>query len=239
MSIPTGYQPRSAEDFLMGGGTTSASFEQLGDTITGTIDRRPEVRQATDIATREPLFWPDGKPREQLVIVLRTNLKSGDPDDDGRRSLYVKGSTVQGSRSIHDAIRTAVQAAGASGLEVGGTLSVTWDSTEPSQTRGFNDRKLYSATYKAPSSEAANSYLGLNTGRDAQAARTATASSSAVSVSPSAGPRPVEASEARAEAVEASPADRAKQLHALGLDVEQIGSTLHLDSSIVSMLLQA
>lgn len=139
-------------DFLLGGGSASARFDTVGDTITGTITNQ-EVRQQTDIATGDPLVWANGDPRMQLLVTLQTALRD-DGDDDGLRTLYVKGSKKTGSRSLHDAVASAVRAASAKGLEDGGTLTVKYVGDEPSQTRGFNPRKLYEATYQAPAQEA-------------------------------------------------------------------------------------
>lgn len=139
------------DGFLLGGGGKSASFETIGDTITGTIVSA-EVKDQTDIATGKVATWDNGDPKKQLVVRLQTTQRDPqDSEDDGIRAVYVKGSKKAGSRSLHDAVAGAVRAAGAKSLEVGGTLTVTHDGTEPSATRGFSDRKLYRATYAAPS----------------------------------------------------------------------------------------
>lgn len=146
----------TADDFLLGGGGKSASFETIGDSISGTIVST-QVTDQTDIGTGKPLTWDDGSPRKQLVVKLQTSARD-DSDDDGIRSVYVKGTKKAGSRSLHDAVASAVRKSGAKSLETGGTLTVTHDGTEPAQTRGFSDRKLYSATYVAPN--AAASFFG-------------------------------------------------------------------------------
>ena len=152
----------TADDFLLGGGGASAKFETLGDTITGVIEST-EVNQQTDIKDGSPKTWDNGDPIMQLVVTLQTSLRE-DEDDDGKRKVYVKGSKKAGSRSLHDAVATAVRNSGARGLEVGGTLTVTHDGVEPSKTRGFNDRKLYSATYAAPDKAAqTGDFLGTGT----------------------------------------------------------------------------
>ena len=140
------------DGFLLGGGGKSASFDNIGDRITGTIISA-EVKDQTDIGTGKPLTWDNGEVKKQLVVKLQTSL-TDDGDDDGVRAIYVKGSKKAGSRSLHDAVASAVRQAGAKSLEVGGTLTVTHDGTEPSATRGFSDRKLYSATYAAPNKAA-------------------------------------------------------------------------------------
>lgn len=140
------------DGFLLGGGGKSASFENIGDSITGTVIST-NVADQTDIGSGKVLTWDDGSPRKQLVVKLQTTL-SDDSDDDGVRAVYVKGAKKPGSKSLHDAVASAVRKAGAKSLETGGTLTVTHDGTEPAQTRGFSDRKLYSATYAAPNGSA-------------------------------------------------------------------------------------
>lgn len=147
-------------DFLLGSGGKSAAFDIVGDSVTGTITSDPEVRQQTDIQNGTPLTWDNGDPKHQLIVALQT-AERADNDDDGIRNLYVKGSKKAGTRSLHDAVATAVRAAGVDGLAKGGTLTVTFVGEEPSQTRGFNPRKLYEAKYVPPAPGAASSdYLG-------------------------------------------------------------------------------
>ena len=147
-----------ADNFLTGGGVPSAfgKDDPTGTTVTGTVcEPAPTVKQQTDIRDGHPLTWDNGDPKMQLVVTIQTDLR--DPqitDDDGRRALYVKGSTKAGCKSMHDAVATAVRAAGAKGLAVGGRLTVQLVGTEPSQTRGFSDRKLWAASYAAPDASA-------------------------------------------------------------------------------------
>ena len=144
----------TAEQFLMGGGVASAKFEAPGDTVSGIIDEAPEVRQQTDIGTGEPVFWPSGDPKMQLIVTLQTNLRDNN-DDNGKRRIYVKG------KSLTEAVREAVKKTGARGLEVGGTLSVTYTG-DGQASRGFNPPKLYTATYARPDTTAASgSFLGV------------------------------------------------------------------------------
>lgn len=152
----------SPNDFLLGGGNKSAGFDDVGDSISGTITSEPEVRQQTDIKSGQPVTWDNGDPKLQLVVSLQTTQRDpSDPDDDGIRNVYVKGSKKTGSKSIHDAVATAVRASGTDGLAVGGTLTVKFVGEEASQTRGFNPRKLYEATYVPPAPGAASGdYLG-------------------------------------------------------------------------------
>lgn len=145
----------AAHDFLMGGGTVSAKFPTIGTSVTGTICRQPEVTQQTDITTGEPKFWPDGRPRQQLVVHLQTAER--DPaviNDDGVRTLYIKAN-------MHKAVREAVRRSGAL-LEVGGTLTVTYTGDDAPTQRGMNAPKLYSASYVGAPAATANEFLQQN-----------------------------------------------------------------------------
>jgi hypothetical protein len=151
MTAPT----TTADQFLMGGGASAAKFETVGDSISGTIAESPEVRQQTDIATNEPVFWPSGDPKMQLIVTLQTKEREG-VDDDGKRRVYVKG------KSLTEAVREAVKQTGAKGLEVGGSLTVTYTGDGTASQRGFNPPKLYSATYGRPDTTAASGdFLGV------------------------------------------------------------------------------
>lgn len=138
-----------ANSFLMGAGGASAKFENPGDSVTGTVVSA-EVTNQTDMVTGAVQTWDNGEPKQQLVVTLQTSQRA-DGDDDGVRKVYVKGSKKAGSRSLHDAVASAVRASGAKGLTPGGTLTVKYIGDEPSATRGFNPRKLYEASF-APSS---------------------------------------------------------------------------------------
>lgn len=130
---------KTVTDFLLGSGGASAKFENLGDTVTGTITVTPELRQQTDFKTKKPKFWDDGEPMMQVVVSLATDQR--DPaveDDDGQRNVYIKGQMQQ-------ATRDALKAAGAKGLEPGGTLTVAFIGTEP--TDAGSPKKLYAVSY--------------------------------------------------------------------------------------------
>jgi hypothetical protein len=129
---------QSVSDFLLGGGGASAKFTNLGDNVTGTITVTPQLRQQTEYKTKKPKFWDDGQPMMQVVVTLQTSLR--DPsveNDDGTRNVYIKGD-------MQRAVRDALRAAGAKGLEVGGTLTIVFVGEEP--TEG-DPKKLYQATY--------------------------------------------------------------------------------------------
>lgn len=143
-------------DFLMGGGgVPSFSFGPLGAapgaSVTGTI-LNLQTSQQTDFKTRAPLSWPNGDPKMQLEVTLQTTLR--DPsteDDDGQRRVFIKG------KGLTDATREAVLKVGAKGLELGGTLTVTY-SHDTKPAGGGNPYREYTVDYKRPNDSAA--FLG-------------------------------------------------------------------------------
>jgi hypothetical protein len=211
-------------DFLMGSGSKSAfgKNDPVGYTVTGVI-QSTEVRQQTDL-DGNLLTWDNGDPRMQLVVTLATDLRD-DPEDDGVRAVYVKGSKSPGSKSVHDAVRAAVQRAGAKGLEVGGTLTISFVGTEPAKTRGYSDRKLWEAQYAVPDRAAqTGDFLGTTPA-------TVTAPPAAVAAPPvQAAPAPT-AAPAGEEA-----GAKARQLVALGLDDATIAGATGLDASVIALL---
>lgn len=118
---------QSANDFLAGGGKSfnfgnaQLGFKRLQKPFGGVIVSDPVVSQVTNFTTKQPEFWPDGRPREQLMVTIDTLQgpypEREDADDDGKRTLYVKGSMV-------NPFRQAVQKGngGRGALEVGGLL---------------------------------------------------------------------------------------------------------------------
>ncbi|MFT2014637.1 hypothetical protein ACMA1D_02130 [Streptomyces sp. 796.1] len=140
MTVPMQQTP-SADDFLMGGGVTSAKFPTLGTTVSGRITERPTVEQQRDFTTGELKFWDDGKPQMQLVVTLATAERDPlNPEDDGARRVYIKGQ-------MKNAVAAAVRASGARGLEIGGTLTVTYARDGQKTNPRFNAPKNYDAVY--------------------------------------------------------------------------------------------
>lgn len=180
----------TADDFLLGGGGQSASFENLGDSVEGTITAL-EVTQQTDFDSGDPLYWDDAKtqPRQQLVVTLQTEERNAEiEDDDGVRKVYVKGAKKAGSRSLHDATASAVRAVKAKGLKVGGWIRYTFDGEEPPAKRGMSPRKLYSAVYRAPDMEDATGAL-LGTGIAGAAQQASPANNAALAAATVAAPQ--------------------------------------------------
>ena len=133
-----------ANEVLMSGGVRSATLKTPGDWVEGFIYQPPELRQQRDPATKLPKTWRDGNPAMEIRVILMTEPQpGGDEDDDGLRAVYVRGD-------LQRAVREAVRAAGAAGLEVGGKLRVRHTAVGPAKQAGFNGPKLYEAKYKAP-----------------------------------------------------------------------------------------
>ena len=129
---------------LMGGGK-SFSFDTIGSKVSGTITAL-EAAQQTDIKTGEPKTWPDGNPMMQVIVTLQTELAE-EPGDDGQRKVSLKGAKPDTSMG---AVKAAIKAVGAPGIEVGGKLQLAYTGDgEPTQ-RGYNAPKRYAAKYEAP-----------------------------------------------------------------------------------------
>ena len=115
--------PSFDDIFNSTGGTRSAfnKDSQPGATVTGTLASDPDVRQATDFQTKQPAFFlKSGKPKFEVVFDLQTDLRD-DPDDDGRRSVWVHWWGVQ-----RDALTEAFKQFGRKPHK-GDTMTVTFD----------------------------------------------------------------------------------------------------------------
>lgn len=137
-----------ANDVLFGSGAPSFKFENFGDTAHGEIVKL-SANQQTDFKTNEPKFWPNGDKMMQVIVTLATTDR--DPtilDDEGKRRVFIKG------KNLTDGTRNAVRSAGAKGLEIGGTLTVTYVGDGPKE-RGMNPPKVYEVSYVRPTGNAA------------------------------------------------------------------------------------
>jgi hypothetical protein len=145
-----------ANDLLMGSGLKAAKFDNLGDTVIGTIVDPPKVEQAKKFGadnkpTAELDFWPSGDPKLNIVITLQTDQRDpADGDDDGKRRLFV-------SPRMQNTVRDAVKAASAPGLEVGGRLAVRWVG---GTGVGAGNPREYAAQYARPVVSVGNDMLG-------------------------------------------------------------------------------
>jgi hypothetical protein len=145
-------------EYLMGGGTKSLRIAPKGTPVTIRITQDPEVRQQTDFKTKEPKFFKNGDPMNQLVVTGQsTQLDPDDAADDGIRAAYIKG------KQMTSAVREAVKAAGARGLDIGGDLTLTWVSGGPrfegDQNWATENPKIHTASYVKPAGASA-AFLG-------------------------------------------------------------------------------
>lgn len=72
-----------------------AKFEQPGTSISGIIEN-VTANQIRDFRSRQPKFFDDGQPQMQVLVTINTGVT--DPmveDDDGRRTVYIKGFGLQ------------------------------------------------------------------------------------------------------------------------------------------------
>ena len=140
-------QNRDANSILMGGGgAPRAKFTNHGDTVTGRITAISEPYQEREYDQNNPgggapKFYPkSGDPIMTFNVDLATTER--DPsveDDDGTRRVYMDG------RRIKDAVRAGIRNAGASGLEIGGQLTIAYVGDEvPGDARSG---KKYQVTY--------------------------------------------------------------------------------------------
>ena len=139
----TAPNPNDPNQFLMGGGAggKSAVFKHPGDAVVGTITSMRVVQQ-TDYKTKEPKFWKDGSPQNQLAVALQTTMRDpADQEDDGTRMVYLRYKS-------QEAVRDAVQVSGASGLEIGGELQLAFTGVDTAYSGDGEPPKLYAAVYR-------------------------------------------------------------------------------------------
>lgn len=214
---------------LGGEGGNAFPFDNVGDTVTGTVVALEEQQQ-TDMETGEPAWWDDAKTRKKIMyaVTLQTALREAG-DDDGLRTIYLRGSTKPETQSSLAAVRSAVKATtGSYDIAYGGKLTLQFSGQEPSKQRGFSPRKLYTAQYEAPTMA-----LGESVPPTAPApAVPASASSASPAVaSAPAGITPeqlaaMQAMSAPAPAWDSDP--RVAQLRAMGIADDAIRSTLNI-----------
>lgn len=143
---------KDVDGFLFGGGVTAAKFEAIGDYIEGKVTDAV-VSQQTSMEDNTPLFWPDGKPKMQLVITLQTDLSTSD-EDNGLRRVFAKGGRYEVAsgkgQSMKDAIADAVRKSGAKSLEENGKLKLGYTGEGKKTARGYSAPKLFTASYSVP-----------------------------------------------------------------------------------------
>lgn len=147
-------------DFFAGGGAPAAKFPATGASVSGIITEEPQMSQQTD-PSGELKTWQDGNPMMQLVVTLKTEQR--DPaieDDDGSRRVFIKGQ-------MRNAVQTAVKNAKSKGLDIGGTLTVTYTHDGERSNPAFSPPKQYVAQYVPPKSDGGAAFLGTTNGEAA------------------------------------------------------------------------
>lgn len=126
--------------------TSSAKFENFGDTVSGELVEIGDPFHETEYEKTTPAYWDDEKtrPKQGIRFLLKCTPTPGDPDDDGMRGVYATISPKQGG--LYWAINTALKDATA----LGGILTITFTGHDPASKNPKNPRKLYTAVYQAP-----------------------------------------------------------------------------------------
>jgi hypothetical protein len=135
-----------ANEWLMGSSVRSFSWKDAkkGAHVVGFISRIPEVRQQSEVTTGDPMFWKDGRPRLQVRVILQTEERDPEDDEDtGERAVYIRSN-------MQKAVAQAIRSAGERGLEVGARLWIEYVGDEKPTQKGFNGAKLFTAKYTAP-----------------------------------------------------------------------------------------
>jgi hypothetical protein len=80
-------------DRMLSGGAKSAFKREtpVGTSVSGII-MDIAVRQATEYGTGNPLTFPSGDAKEQILVTIRAEgIELEDAEDDGVRTVYIKG----------------------------------------------------------------------------------------------------------------------------------------------------
>jgi hypothetical protein len=134
----------AVNDYLFAGRAKAAKFPKTGSVVSGTIVGEPRLEQQTEYKTGRPLTWRNGEPKWQLVAEIQVDQPPEGFNDDGLRSLYLKGQ-------LRDAVAKAVRKAAATELQVGGHLTVEYVADGEPADEGLNAPKLFRAEYRPPS----------------------------------------------------------------------------------------
>ena len=134
---------------IMGASTPGYSFLQVGQSVVGQIITEPKDVQQRNFHDGSPAFWPSGDPKMQTVFQIQTSLRQyegiSQPDrskpDDGVRSLFIKG------KHMERAFKDAILAAGASWLDIGGWIQVTYTGDDMS-SKAASKPKFFAVKYQ-------------------------------------------------------------------------------------------
>lgn len=213
-------------DSLMNGGGAKAFFNgdsQPGAQVSGEVVS-VEVTQVVDYQSRQPAFWPDGKTKQQIHIVLQTSLPAEDKDDDGRRSLWVKGWGVQVK-----ALRDACRRAGVKAPSVGDIMTARFTGLGQ-RGNAPQPPKLYEYEIRPASQAQVDSLLGEPAAQQA-------VQQSAPQQAPQAQPAAQPAQTASVSHPRSLPVQQIQQLAQLGKTADQIAGFLGVSAQDVTSVL--
>lgn len=228
MSITTA--PDANAILMGGGGAPTAKFPNPGDSIKGRVLAPPQAYQEREYDPNNPgggagRTYPSGDPIMAVSVDLATDLR--DPsiqEDDGTRRLFIEGQHLKA------AVRDAIRATGAQGLEVGGVIELTFTHREDPEDK--RSRKYWQARY----TPAGNATL---MGGEQQPAAQAPPAQQQAPVQQQA-PAPQPPAQHAAPAAPAPTQDlpaKVRQLASLGMDAAAIAPQVGLDVDVVQMFL--
>lgn len=125
----------------------SFKFQNPGDSVSGVIESVTASQMhvydsLNQRPTNQPDFFQDGSPKLQVIVTIDTGLT--DPsveDDDGRRSVYIKGYGIQ-RRAWLQAIRNAGLRK-ASEIKPGDRFTAKFVGYDPQSKNPNNPAKMY------------------------------------------------------------------------------------------------
>lgn len=233
-----GVQLTGIDDLLSGSGAKSffSRDSQPGTSVTGTLELI-ETQQVRDFNTQQPAYWNDGNPQQEIHMVIQTTLR--DPsvdDDDGRRSLYVKGWGGQ-LKAFRDAMRNA-------GLKKaptpGDIITETYVGPDPNSKNPAMPAKLYS--FQIQPANSPDTLLSRQQGQPAQQARGGyTPQQQGQAQQPTMTPNQPQTQPTASAPTQTTPPvnlQQLQQLQALGKTPQEIAALTGLDQATVSAVLQ-
>lgn len=191
---PQGYAPPppaqplargSIDDFYdqpaASGKSITFDKKPVGTSYAGVVARtltNADIQQQTEMLTRRPLFYPDGKPK--LVMIVPLQMQPSQEFPDGRAAWYVKGSE-------RAELERAMEAAGCkpgTPPEMGAVITITYTGDRP--IPNLNPQKVKAITYQRP--VGANGHAA-GTAQPAMAAQSAEVQQPQYAVQPPAPPQ--------------------------------------------------
>lgn len=144
---PTQMTAAQMLDSIDSQSSKSFKFQNPGDSVSGVIESvTASQMHVYDLLnqrpTNQPDFFQDGSPKLQVIVTIDTGLT--DPsveDDDGRRSVYIKGYGIQ-RRAWLQAIRNAGLRK-ASEIKPGDRFTAKFVGYDPQSKNPNNPAKMY------------------------------------------------------------------------------------------------